>query len=922
MAAAPARSESPVPGRPASPAGKSFRTRMSTIMRRTSTGLAFARPLSRPSSKSSLRVDSTPAVAIEDAHVAPSPVIESPAREAEAVDGPSAPPPVGPSPLVDSMSAPTPPPEEKPAAPAPAPEPVPMVEPPVRTASPEPIIAELHPAPFVRAEDQPYRVPMGFSDPFPVAQPEPVHVEPASVVSEEIHSAPSDRDVVERMPEPAPVTEPPPPPAVEDRRADYFAWNDNPAVVSKKSASSLGPKEPVAEPPPPPPEEPQPESPVEATSSNVAVDVEPDTSRFAWSDEHALGKKRSVDSISVEHTQHPSDPSQPSEYGRLSSRASKSSLASSYGQVLVSVPGRQISISSNGDARRRRGSSARVSINDPHDPFADPPTKPTEIQRHVLSPIYSIDINMPEPEVTESPKPYQQPLPPLEQTSQESDPSPITFPLPPMHDVITSKRSREMPSHYNLGERDGTSLADTVDTYQHNTDERLPLLQHIANPARGGTSKFPVAAKPSNSTALVLPTELSAGESSGTIQLHGWTAHILPDSSFYYSHADMRITTDIDLRDAKKLKAVTEYVERRLPEEVALPPHGWELWLRDLGITKHDFVPVRNWINHKARMVSPDPPPTITGEGVIAEQFRDDDRLDMEYRYWAFMEGHPAHTPLPAETYNEAMDALQWSYADCLLSSIRPAPPPFSQQECQDLMGLLRSFEGDSQNVVIVRTRIVASVLLRVAQWRQIYFRPNKPLPRDAMKGRLEHRVPFRRTILDFFVSCLCLGIPYLFLDRSNHHHMDEESGMRGAGPMLMVAACSCLVAAVILSASVTFLSLPQLDDVARLAGLIAILFSASSMVSTVVALFRYKTDLERTVVYVGGEGLVYLSKRSIIMSLPLVFLAWAIAAFMTGITFYSFRGATVTSPVIIKHPFEDYTHWAVVPRVYMWAVD
>ena len=48
-------------------------------------------------------------------------------------------------------------------------------------------------------------------------------------------------------------------------------------------------------------------------------------------------------------------------------------------------------------------------------------------------------------------------------------------------------------------------------------------------------------------------------------------------------------------------------------------------------------------------------------------------------------------------------------------------------------------------------------------------------------------------------------------------------------------------------------------------------------------------------------------------MSLPLVFLAWAIAAFITGITFYSFRGATVTSRIVIKQPFEEYTHWAVV---------
>ncbi len=62
------------------------------------------------------------------------------------------------------------------------------------------------------------------------------------------------------------------------------------------------------------------------------------------------------------------------------------------------------------------------------------------------------------------------------------------------------------------------------------------------------------------------------------------------------------------------------------------------------------------------------------------------------------------------------------------------------------------------------------------------------------------------------------------------------------------------------MSASVTFLSLPSLDDVARLTGFLAILFSASSMVSSVLALFRYKTDIDRSVVYIGSQGLTHLS--------------------------------------------------------------
>ncbi|KAH9854905.1 hypothetical protein C2E23DRAFT_725421 [Lenzites betulinus] len=399
-----------------------------------------------------------------------------------------------------------------------------------------------------------------------------------------------------------------------------------------------------------------------------------------------------------------------------------------------------------------------------------------------------------------------------------------------------------------------------------------------------------------------------------TIRTLGWTEYVLPDSSYYYFHAGMRITTDIDLRNPKKLQVVTEYLENKLPREIATPsPQGWELWLKDVGVMKHEVIPVKSWVNHRLRIITSEPPPMVTGEGLIMERFSEDDKLDMEYRYWGYLEGHPAHAPLPTETHAEAMDALKWSYTDCLLPAARPAPPPFAPQECQELMSLLRSFDSTTGSSVIVQTRIVSRVLLRVAQWRQIYYRPDKPLPRDAIKGAPETRIPFRRALLDFFIGCLCLGIPYLFMSRTNYHSFDEESGLHTAGPMLMLSAAACLVAAVILSASVTFLSLPQLDDVARLTGFLAILFSASSMVSSVLALFRYKTDIDRTVVYIGSEGLRHISRSRVIMSLPLVFLAWAIAAFMTGITFYSFRGATVSRGVDVKHPFEAYTHWVVV---------
>ena len=88
--------------------------------------------------------------------------------------------------------------------------------------------------------------------------------------------------------------------------------------------------------------------------------------------------------------------------------------------------------------------------------------------------------------------------------------------------------------------------------------------------------------------------------------------------------------------------------------------------------------------------------------------------LDTEFRYWSFMEAHPAHNSLPAKAKLEAMDVLTWAWTgnrfffylfaplcslffssiERLLPSHRAVPAPFTQEECQELMTLIRSFGG------------------------------------------------------------------------------------------------------------------------------------------------------------------------------------------------------------------------------------
>ena len=85
------------------------------------------------------------------------------------------------------------------------------------------------------------------------------------------------------------------------------------------------------------------------------------------------------------------------------------------------------------------------------------------------------------------------------------------------------------------------------------------------------------------------------------------------------------------------------------------------------------------------------------------------------------------------------------------------------------------------------------------AHWRQTYFRPNKLLPANVgcNPSRLPTvpRRPFRRAILNTLVSCLFLGVPYMFFKRDRlSSSVDEESRLRKATPTLVIGACTCLV--------------------------------------------------------------------------------------------------------------------------------
>ncbi|KAJ2929720.1 hypothetical protein H1R20_g7364, partial [Candolleomyces eurysporus] len=572
------------------------------------------------------------------------------------------------------------------------------------------------------------------------------------------------------------------------------------------------------------------------------------------------------------------------------------------------------------------------------DPFSDPPTSRAP------------PMPQPQPAPAPAPAPVPQVMP-----VERHDSFPAVLPLPPFHTLPAPQPLHQAPSNSEYGRERGYDVDSEARPLLGNGTARQygsgGLQTQNSNSNNGSSSGFDAwvpqatvgsaaavgaaagaaAYGRSPTTENGSPTVYRSSRGIGALlpppRLHelGWLEYHLPDGSFYYVHPTKKITTDVNLRDEKVLSEVTVYLEdgdlnstnydaffnqdssiqpvvqghRASSTAKGVPPPSVEIWLRDMSTPKTRrkrgapaFVPLKCFVDHHSRSVIVDPTGPQgqgKGKGKLVKSLTssskkkgpEEDQLDMEYRYWSFMEAHPSHTILPLKAKSEANDVLTWAWTDV----------------------------------------------------KSNQFHVPGTAPRRS----------FTRAILDLCIGCICLGIPYLFLERARSFGagggriIDDESTGGGllrtgvgssAGPVFVVGACACLVAAIVLSASVTFLSLPGLDGFTRIAGLGAVLFACLSMAATLVAFFRVKYDMDQATAATAGplgagtavglEGLVSISvsffpflfsptlsivmvangnpsqKRAVILSLPLVFLAYSVIAFIVGITLYSFRGGSL----------------------------
>ncbi|KAF8759997.1 hypothetical protein RHS01_01428 [Rhizoctonia solani] len=437
-----------------------------------------------------------------------------------------------------------------------------------------------------------------------------------------------------------------------------------------------------------------------------------------------------------------------------------------------------------------------------------------------------------------------------------------------------------------------------------------------------------------------------------------WVAQTLPSGKIYYAHRlvvdeidledtlgpslvpslpqqrPVTLVTDLDMSDPVTHSGVNSFVDKNLQERDIDLPSGWEIWIHASGTSESLFdgskadrwdevseagsepvdlgygapcVLVWTYVSHKRRRVGAQGPEDklVTGEdaehgGFGADLFGID--LEMERRYWAYVETHPAHADVNPRATQEAIELLTWHYTDRFLAEkkrgekeVIHVEPPFTPEESQEVLEFFKSVTSDYSHAnAVLKTRTVARVHVRTAEWRLAKLHAvadavnlDVMSPSERLRRRRAAANPFVGVPLRTLASLLGLGIPYLYVEQPDGKVEDRQR-------MMVADASTNLMSALMLGASVSFLAIPDLEDIARLAGVAAAACSLGSLAAGIVRLRLPSFSSGKE----GGEGTDDEEQeprpsalRTFARSLPLVLSAYAGSALVAGLAAYSWRG-------------------------------
>ncbi|KAF9498484.1 hypothetical protein BDN71DRAFT_1587501 [Pleurotus eryngii] len=419
-----------------------------------------------------------------------------------------------------------------------------------------------------------------------------------------------------------------------------------------------------------------------------------------------------------------------------------------------------------------------------------------------------------------------------------------------------------------------------------------------------------------------------------------WTLCVHPQGWIYFYNAKCKVVIDADLRDTDVCRKATDFCSMGLPDLA----EGTEMHVQFLdhfsgndNRVEMEPAPLCLLVNHAqcvasyisglpdAKNVDLNLPPLDPNKcmyipfllEMVASGSRNPLYLNrgpvnkLRRMYWNYLWNHPAHAPLPERAMKDATDAIAWFYTDNLISG-RRSVVPFSKKECEELSEVLKGFNLSQSDGSVAKIVFLSWLLREVCSFRDAeqYGQLTRKEGKDLRLARHDSRPVVRKPgqfilpVLGIIMNILFFGIPWAYLA-----HIEDTTKFKGRleymqnnwecyiNRLVREYSHFLLISTVLLSATVSFLAIEDINQVARVGATISAFASLGSIIVGVFSIWKHQinTTTGGSFTYMHNARQKFLGHHghAMLLSLPAVLLIWAITTFTLAMVAYTLQGIT-----------------------------
>jgi len=393
-----------------------------------------------------------------------------------------------------------------------------------------------------------------------------------------------------------------------------------------------------------------------------------------------------------------------------------------------------------------------------------------------------------------------------------------------------------------------------------------------------------------------------------------WQQFVHPDGKPYFRHPKWRLLTEANIRDPDQCAAIHSLHSRisSWEDKISFPDHAKPSEQTELYVVLNPSDARKGsyyCVDHDGREV-------FWLEDMVLEDImpvgvprHSSFELSILRNYYRHLENFPCHNKLPDDAAEFLRKALTYACTDHMTAR-ESATSPWNAEDCKTFLDLLDVLENDEKGVTFdddgYKTWFVARLVCIILHSRSVH----RFGMHDAVTDRLATARRSQIGLIDILAGGLSFWAHHAYVSRLENVWAGGVVSVGGWGSLVTSLVIewsdSNLLATVILSANMAFISLSQVHAVERASSLISTFLALGSIVIGLHHVWRHRVKKDTS----AGQAGIYFQNATLrsgsmkplafFLSLPLILLSWSVLTFACSVSVYTFYGRQPRASFVI----------------------